>query len=147
MYTIYLAGPITGQSYDQANDWRNDFSKSMPEHITCLSPMRGKTYLEKEKSIKDAYLGHGLSTATGVLSRDRFDATRCDVLVVNFLGAKQVSIGTVMEVAWADLSRTPIIIVIEEGNVHKHKMLLGVAGFVVGTLDEAKFLVKQILTP
>jgi hypothetical protein len=37
------------------------------------------------------------------MTRDRFDATRCDVLLVNLLGAERVSIGTMMEVAWADL--------------------------------------------
>jgi hypothetical protein len=79
------------------------------------------------------------------MTRDRFDATRCDVLLVNLLGAERVSIGTVMEIAWADLRRTPIVAVMEEGNVHEHGMVNEAIGFRVTTLDEALNIIKSIL--
>jgi hypothetical protein len=70
------------------------------------------------------------------------------VVLVNFLGAEKVSIGTVMEMAWADLSRTPIIVVMApEGDLHDHSMLREVTGFRVATLEEGLEVAKAILLP
>ena len=146
-YKVYLAGPITGLSFDGASNWREAVISSLPSHIIGLSPLRGKEYLEKETALKDSYDMHALSTKKAIVTRDRFDATRCDVLFVNLLGAKTVSIGTVMEIAWADAHRIPIIVVMEEGNIHTHGMLTEVAGYVVNTLAEGIFILKSILTP
>ncbi len=89
-----------------------------------------------------------LSGPRGIMTRDRFDATRCDVLLVNLLGAAKVSIGTVMEIAWADLKRTPIVVAIENdgSNPHEHAMIGEAIGFRCGTLDEALDVVRSILS-
>ncbi|MGZ5095552.1 MAG: hypothetical protein ACXWCH_30925, partial [Burkholderiales bacterium] len=81
-----------------------------------------------------------------VMTRDRFDATRCDVLLVNLLGTTRVSIGTVMEIAWADAKRIPIVVAMEpQGNPHEHMMIAEAIGFRVPTLDEALHIVKAII--
>ena len=146
-YKTYLAGPITGLSFNGANDWRTGVINALPPHIIALSPLRGKEYLEKEVALKDSYDMHVLSTSKAIVTRDRFDATRCDVLFVNLLGAKIVSIGTVMEIAWADAHRIPIIVVMEKGNIHTHGMLTEASSYIVETLDEGIFILKSILTP
>ena len=111
--------------------------------------MRGKKYLAKETAIKDSYEGdgHPLSTRRGITCRDRMDVMRCDMVIANFLGAKKVSIGTVMEIAWADAFRKPIVVVMEKGNIHEHSMLNQVSGFIVSSLDEAIELVVTVLSP
>jgi predicted small integral membrane protein len=87
-----------------------------------------------------------LSSPRGIMTRDRFDATRCDVLLVNLLGAAKVSIGTVMEIAWADLKRTPIVACIEAtGNPHEHCMVNEAVGFRCTSLDEGLHVVRSIL--
>jgi len=144
-YTVYLAGPITGLSYEGATDWRDNVITALAPNIKGLSPMRGKQYLLSEAQIKDSYTEHVLSTAKAIVTRDRFDAMRCDVLLVNFLGAKKVSIGTVMEIAWADAKRIPIVVVMEKNNIHHHSMLEMVSGYVVESLDEAINIIKTIL--
>jgi NTP pyrophosphatase (non-canonical NTP hydrolase) len=106
--SVYLAGPITGLNYAGCSTWREAVAKQLKDvGIDAYSPMRAKAYLASLAVLS----GHGteykdmgvLSTARGVMTRDRFDATRCGVLFVNLLGATQVSTGTVMEIAWADL--------------------------------------------
>ena len=116
--------------------------------VTGLSPMRAKKYLGKETSLKDSYASHPLSTPKGIVTRDRWDATRADIVLVNVLGATRVSIGTMMELGWADAYRVPIVLVMESsGNPHDHGMVREVAGFVVPTLDEALAIVKALLPP
>lgn len=152
--TVYLAGPISGLDYDGATEWRERAAAELAlAGIKGLSPMRAKEYL------RGAYDDAGGFSATcaeygalsplsgprGIMTRDRFDATRCDVLLVNLLGAGRISIGTAMEIAWADLCRTPIVAAMEEGNVHDHAMINEALGYRCATLDEALHVVKAIL--
>lgn len=149
--TVYLAGPITGLSFAGCTEWRDAAVGRLAEDgVKGLSPMRAKEYLAHLTTIS----GHGreyahlgvFATPRGVMTRDRFDCTRCDILLVNLLGAKAVSIGTVMEIAWADGRRIPIVVAIEkEGNPHEHMMVNEAIGFRVETLDEALAVTIAIL--
>lgn len=147
MFLLYLSGPITGLSYGGAVDWREYVATKLPPHISALSPMRAKTYLANEKKLGHSYEEHPLSSSKGIIHRDRFDTFRCDMILVNFLGAEKVSIGTVMEIAWADAARTPIVLAMEKGNVHDHGMVREAAGFIVPTLDEAIQIAIAVLSP
>lgn len=144
---IYLAGPITGLSYAESTDWRDQFEKLVPG-IQCLSPMRGKGYLAKEHSIAKDYPASVLSCQRGIMTRDFFDCIRADAVVVNLLGAKTASLGTVMEIAWSFQAQKPVIAVIEEeGNPHEHPMIREAFGFRVKTLEEAAHVVNVVLWP
>lgn len=146
-FYLYLAGPITGISYGDSTDWRKYVNSKMPPQIKVISPMRGKDYLKKEKAIKSDYEKVPLSSAKGITRRDRFDAKRSDAVLINLLGAKKISIGTIIEVGWSDNGIRPIIIVIEKENVHNHPMLKDIAGYTVDNLDKAIELAKKILLP
>lgn len=113
---VYLCGPITGLSYCDSTDWRDYAICRLGENgMEGVSPLRGKEYLAGLSTIS----GHGrdyahlgpLSTPRGVMTRDRFDATHCDAVLANLLYATHVSIGSVMELAWADAHRIPIVAV------------------------------------
>jgi nucleoside 2-deoxyribosyltransferase len=145
--TVYLAGPISGCTFGECVDWRQHAISELAGHgIKGLSPMRAKDYLKSEKIIDGAYEDTVLSCARGIYTRDRFDSLRCDVLLVNFLGATRVSIGTVMEFGWVDSRKTPIICVMEsEGNPHDHPMIREAIGFRVTTMQEALNVAIAIL--
>lgn len=143
---VYLAGPITGLSFNDATNWRYYAQDVLGKAgITALSPLRAKDYLAGEQKIADSYEHKALSCRRGIMTRDRFDVCRCDVLVVNLLGTEKVTIGTVMEMGWADLLRKPIVTILEDGNIHDHSMVREASGFVVPTVDAALDLVKAIL--
>src|SRR5579872_3271647 len=102
MKTVYAAGPITGISYDESTSWRTELSGMLPfNDVVIMSPLRAKTYLAGEHEIKDHY-DQIMSTQRGITTRDRWDTLSCDAIVVNLLGAKRVSIGTMIELGWAD---------------------------------------------
>jgi nucleoside 2-deoxyribosyltransferase len=145
-YLAYLAGPITGLSYGECTDWREWMHNNLPDNIIGLSPLRAKDYLKGEKTIAMEYASHVLSCERGISTRDYNDVKRCDVLVVNFLGAKTVSIGTCMEIAWAKAMQKPIVAIIEkEGNIHDHPMIRDSIGFRVETLEQASWVTQAIL--
>ena len=152
---VYLAGPITGLTYEGCTDWRQESIKYLGQFgIQGLSPLRGKEYLKNEVSISDNYDNHEkklyatMSGQRGIYARDKFDCERADLVLVNMLGAKRVSIGTVMEIAWASGVSTPVVLIMEaEGNIHEHSMLREACAFRVETLKDALHVVTAILAP
>lgn len=150
---VYLAGPITGLSFAGCTDWRKfAITELARASINGFSPMRAKDSLAQIPRLSGTGEEYAhltvFATQRGVMTRDRYDCTRCDVLLVNLLGAKTVSIGTVMEIAWADGKRIPIVCAIEaEGNCHEHMMIREALGYRVPTLEEALNVVKAILLP
>lgn len=145
MSTVYLCGPIAGLSYEGATDWR-EYAAEKLKPAKALSPMRNKEFLKDVGELASCgYDKSVLSTNRGIMTRDRWDATRCDVLLVNLLDAKRVSIGSIMEIAWADLVRTPIVCAMEPGNPHEHGMVSEAIGYRVGTLDEAIAVTRSLL--
>jgi len=145
--TVYLCGPITGCTFGQCTDWREYAVERLAEFgVRGLSPMRHKDYLLKETRIADAYPGEVLSSQRGIMTRDFWDSYRCDAVIANFDGAEKVSIGSVMEIAWAHAFRKPLAVVMSPDNVHNHSMIREAAGFVLPTLDEAIAVVGALFS-
>lgn len=146
---VYLAGPITGLSYGESVDWRDEamgLLRHGPRPLRGLSPMRAKSYLAGERRITGSYEDTALSSKKGITARDRWDVERCDVVLMNLLGAESVSIGTMIEAGWADSYRKPVVLVIEEnGNVNDHPILREIGGFHVGTLEAGVNIVRALL--
>ena len=137
MQKIYLAGPIEGCSYEECTSWREEFIKLIPKEIQCLSPMREKTFLQHETKTANCPVDAMMSSDRGIMTRDCYDCHRADLLVINFLNAKRVSIGTVMELAWAWHAHIPTVVIIEDDNMHNHCMLNECMSYRVKTLEQA----------
>lgn len=154
--SCYLAGPITGLSYNEARyGWRAAFAdmlKKMAPHVECYSPMRQKEFLSQQQNLQCRgedldRLDHALSRPLGILARDRNDVKERDVTVACFLGAQRVSIGTVFELGRADAFDKPVVVVMEKDNPHQHVFITHTAGYVVETLEEAALIVASLLSP
>jgi nucleoside 2-deoxyribosyltransferase len=149
-FRVYLAGPVTGLHYDGAQDWRDKAQDALAlAGVKAFSPLRSKQYLRAVGELQATAEGYGdlsaMSTPRGIMTRDRFDATRADALLVNLLGATRVSIGTCMEIAWADLARIPVVVAIEPaGNVHEHDMINEATGYRVGSIDAGIEIIKAM---
>jgi nucleoside 2-deoxyribosyltransferase len=144
---VYLAGPISGLTYDNGQGWREFVCTRLAErNIEGFSPLRAKGYLKTKGVIEQGYEDTPLSTDHGITTRDRWDVQTADAVLFNLLGAERVSIGTMIEYGWADARRLPIITVIEpKGNIHEHPMLRDVTGFRVATIEEAIEILDRIL--
>lgn len=146
--SVYTAGPISGLSYDASEAWRDEFRAIVEPRIRCFSPLRCKQFLRQQGVIEQSYAGLSpLATDRGIMTRDHFDCSRADAIVCNLSGVNRVSIGTVMECAWAFAYRKPLILVMEPGNVHDHPMLREATGFQVETVEEAALLTLSVLLP
>lgn len=152
---VYLAGPITGLTHTESTDWRQEAMDYLIDFgIKGLSPLRGKEYLKGIGVIDDNYdesqnkLAAVMSSQRGIYWRDKFDCNRADALLINLLGAQKVSIGTVMEIAWAAANEIPAVLVIEkEGNIHEHCMIREACPYRVDNLEDALYIITSLLAP
>ena len=137
---VYLAGPMTGLTREQVVGWRKYATHTLSEQgFTVLDPARGIMFLKPEEVVTDAYEESFTENKHTVFTRDRFDSTRADILLVNFTGVmNRVSIGTVMEIAWANLSHKFVVTVMEkEGNPHMHAFIREASGVMFYDLQDA----------
>jgi len=89
--TVYLAGPITGCSYQGCTDWREYVTKELEDEFVCLSPMRSKEFLENKGDIADSYNDlednsephRVLTSDKGINRRDSWDCRSTDVILMN----------------------------------------------------------------
>jgi len=137
---VYLAGPITGLTHKGADEWREKACITLESHgVTPLSPLRAERFLENYGVLETSYIGATpMVTDRGMVTRDLWDVSRCDAVIVNLLGASRVSIGTMFELAWCLYLRKPTIVVMEaEGNPHEHSFVREATDYRVETLEEA----------
>ena len=156
--SVYLSGPITGHDYVGCTDWREFAVGWLSKYgIDGFSPMRHQKYREEDgKTILANYPVDPFNTKAAITHRDRWDSQRCDVLLVNLQGATAVSIGTVMEIAWADSVGKPIVAVgvavdtdsdlLWDMGVHRHAMLEECLPYKVCDLEEGLEIIRRILT-
>lgn len=150
---VYLAGGIAGLPGRAARDWRYDAYLRLSErYIETLDPMRAKGALPTgDQPIARNFVSYAdkgpFYTSRGIMVRDFNDVKRCDALLVNLLGLKAPSLGTIMELAWAYALQKPAVVVIEaRGNPHDgHPMIHEAISFRVETLDEGTDAVATIL--
>lgn len=150
MSKVYLAGPISGLTYDHAQDWREEATLLLACcGIQGYSPLRAKEFLRAEGELgSEDRRVEVMATDRGIMTRDHYDCMTSDVILCNLLGASRVSVGTVMEIAWAFAYRKPLVVVMEpSGNLHDHPMIREAIGYHVSDLGEAVAVVRAILQP
>lgn len=167
---IYCSGPISAATYGQATDWYGHVNACLHEVVygapagplhedaypwRLLRPMRGKDFLRTVSGP----LGDGgkpypwatpaqehMVSRQGIYRRDRADVLRCDAVLVNLIGAEELSAGCIQEIGWADAWNKPIIVACEPGNVHDTKPLMrGAATYWVEQLDSACAMMAALL--
>ena len=88
-----------------------------------------------------------MMTDRGLVTRDYHDTCRADLLIVNLLGARDKSLGTITELAWAYDHRIPTVVVMEPTgtNPHEHPFLREMTSYRVDSIDRAIEVVKSVL--
>jgi nucleoside 2-deoxyribosyltransferase len=146
-YTVYLAGSITGKSYDACTEWRRKVELEFPKNLIAFNPLRNKEFLSDREIMPDKDETHLLSTPGGIFTRDMSDCRRCDAMLGNLLKSEKVSIGTIMEIASFWWQSKPIVLIMEDNNIHRHPMIEAATPYIVDNLDDGIKLIYSILLP
>lgn len=155
--TIYLAGPISGLTHDDARyGWRKDFEYLLTvqmglDHISCSSPMRGKEFLKDHGILSSGndYPQHIMATSAGITTRDYNDVKMCDMMVACFLESNsRPSLGTAAEYGYCWALQKPILTIGPRDEINiRHPMLDRMTGWHADTLEDGALVVAHVLTP
>lgn len=164
--TVYLAGPITGLTFEEAKGWRDDVTQQLGDTWHCLSPLRGKEHCDLgSEPLPSNFDGGG-----DAVRRDLHDIRRSQAVLLNLLDTPIPSIGTMCELGYAkgyaapELFCATVITVLsptyqERGrsgghidpfvarhfpNPHEHVFVRELSDIVVSTLHEAVTILKEI---
>jgi nucleoside 2-deoxyribosyltransferase len=148
--SVYLAGPITGLTYDDARfGWRKEFGERMTEHgVTVLSPMRHEGHLAEVKGPLDKdYPSHIFSHGKMIVAKDFLDIDVSAIVVANFMGAKKASLGTVAEIGYAAAKGKTIVVIRDKDDaIHNHPFINEPAAVVVDNLEDAIAITGSLLS-
>lgn len=134
--SVYLSGPMGGCSFKEMTEWRTYVAERLnSDTLKCTLPTRSFTEAAAPKE-----------TDKWINRRDYFDCVQSQCILVNFQGMKTISIGTVMEIAWAYQKQIHIICVCDPDGPQNHPMLKDSITHEVYTLDEGIAAVKELLS-
>ena len=141
--SVYLAGPITGLTWAEAEAWRlpDASTATTIERYggTVLNPMRDQHKWDTGGPLPDNFDG-----STGIQGDFRM-IEECSAILANFIGAKSVSLGTVAELGYGYALHKPIFVAMEPNNIHNHAFIREMATTIRLTLAGAASAVGFML--
>ena len=133
---VYLAGPITGRSRGEAQDWRRSVAEQLADHgITVISPLRCEPLLGERYPLYGTDPRFGLPKA--IAAKNKFDVKACDILLAYMPAELPFSIGTLGEIFWAEAYGKQVILVSNDERLLKHPIISLLVGWQLDTLDGA----------
>ena len=126
---VYLAGPVTHTRWVEVVEWRSLATNKIKEMgMGVLNPVR-----------------HGIKNDGEITKLCKSDIEACDVMLVNLLGQKRenLSMGTIIELGWADAFGKPMIVIIEDGADFDYGILSEITPVRGKSIGEGLFLLNN----
>jgi nucleoside 2-deoxyribosyltransferase len=132
---VYLAGPITGCTNSEANDWRAVFSDQLRRASRPIlhrvdfdgSELIGVSPLRCEPIVGDIYAPEYDDNQFGnpqvIAAKNKEDVRRCDVTFAYLPATNPASVGTLQEIGWAAGMGKPIILVTDNDHVRENAVI------------------------
>lgn len=149
MSAVYLSGPISGLTYEEARwGWREEFTSLLSLGAAAvLSPMRHEGHLAEVQGPLDVHYPQNLfSRPKMIVAKDFLDIDRSDIMVVCLLDARRVSIGTMVELGYARAKGKTVVTIMADGNLHDHPFVRENSDVVVDNVADAAKIVNSLLS-
>lgn len=142
---IYCCHPISGLSADEVFEYYENMLNVLTGYgYDVLTPMHGKSHLRTEKSFRAADARHPVSTNHAIFNRDRWMVNQADVVYANLLSSKIVSIGTMMELAWAFDKGKHVVLAMPNEGIHRHAFVIEAAHVIYNNAEESLGYLKNL---
>ena len=124
MIYVYMAGPITGCTSGEANDWREALELALPQGIVGVSPLRCEPIIGEryEPTYDDNLFGN----PQVIGAKNKEDVRRCDITVAYqpYSGVDSlISVGTQQEIGWAVGMGKPVILITDNAYVLQNAVI------------------------
>ena len=142
---VYLAGPITGKSFDEVISRYAEKTAILADFdYEVLSPMTGKGGLRGVNAFVSSGYASPVANDHSIFERDHWMVAQADIVLADLSNATKVSIGTTMELAWASHLGKHTILVMGENNPHDHAFIKQAADVRFTTLEDAYDYLKEL---
>ena len=141
MKKVYLAGPITDISNQTALSWREYAEEHFKKYnIHALSPLR---FVLENQFPNDTWIYDDKY----ITMQCKNDIIQCDAVLVNFIGANvnKISVGTVIEIAWADILNKPVVTVLDETFKYNYGLLKNITQVKTFDINTGINMIKALL--
>lgn len=144
---VYLAGPILGCNFGEANDWRKLVSDQLaPHNIVGVSPLRCEPIHGERYSAE--YPDPCFGVPRAIASKNKFDVFTCAMglyFVPKPPAGRLHSFGTVGELFWANGAGKQTILVSDDPFIMSHPVIDAASGWKLATFDEAVRVIVGVL--
>ena len=143
---VYLAGPIThAVTWESAINWRQKCEKELiVSNIQAISPLRH--VMQKKRSGEQSWRWDDAY----ITMQCKNDIMRCDAVLANLNNSSKVSIGTIIEIAWANMLQKPIVVILHRDtrlyNEYKYGILNVITPVRVDNLIDGIDMIKELLS-
>lgn len=146
---VYLAGPISGKSFDEVVGRYNEKRMYLEDFgYEVLSPMTAKGGLRNIQdfgSTQEHYPASPFATNHAIFARDKWMVAQADIVIADLSNSgDRISIGTMMEIAWANYLNKQIVLIMGTDNLHYHAFVLEAATIILPTWDDARDYLKAL---
>lgn len=135
MKTVYLGGAFAEFTAQEVVAKQAEMQQLLGADIICHKPMHRDDY--------PAELGDLLGTT--LTHRDHHQIRQSAVLILDFLGAKKVSAGSMIEIGWATELGKPVVMIAEPDNINMHVMARNLVTFIATNRAQAAAVVRTLL--
>lgn len=136
---IYLVHQISGLTPKTVTDYYESLIKFC-KHLgyTVLFPMdlRGGSLTSTDMPPAASHT---------IFQTDKWFVQSADVVYASFVGCTRISIGSMMELAWASFLGKHVVVAMEPENVHRHPFVLEAASVVFETEKDAKNHLRTLI--
>ncbi len=139
-YNIYLAGQVSGLSYLAVMKRRSEIAAMFPAHISVLNPLDHQEYL-KGVEVITPFMGD----SDEIIVECFWMINYCDLVLVDLIGATQISVGACVEIGYAMRACIPIVAMIGADDIHQHPFITIPARFVCDTEAKAVAEISAML--
>jgi len=143
---VYLAGPITGLTFEEATGWREEVTDVLTSlGYEVFNPLRGEIELARSHAETPIEATTKAGRAS-VFKRDTFDVRRSDIIVADLTGIGMRSVGTLFELGYAHAMGKMIIALVDKPPKGKkyHPFISGCAASVLHSLDDLYTLMSEL---
>lgn len=146
--TVYCAHPISGETWENVFKYYTNIKKILENWgFNVLHPMTGKTEIRTEigERFQPSNIKSVVASNHAIFERDRWMVMQCDILYLDLTGAERVSIGCMMELAWAAILGKYVVVVMEKENMHQHAFVLEAADIIFENANMALTYLEKFI--
>lgn len=142
---IYCAGGISGLTQEDVLSRYEKLREDLSDNFTLIIPMVQKNLMRNKIEHKSQNKSTSPITENkSIVRRDRWNVSQADILLVDLtMSSERISIGSVSEMAWGYDDCKNIIVIMPQGNIHRHAFVLEMASIVFESYEEALAYLRE----